>query len=84
MKKSTIMASTVIAAGTYFFTQCKCLKNSYYNIINKKIPESFDGYKIIQLSDKFINYSSFVLGILFLGCLMIRHLINSPIVQIQK
>ena len=51
MKKSTIMASTVIAAGTYFFTQCKCLKNSYYNIINKKIPESFDGYKIIQLSD---------------------------------
>ena len=40
--------------------------------------------KIIQLSDKFINYSSFVLGILFLGCFMIRHLINSPIVQIQK
>lgn len=40
--------------------------------------------KIIQLSDKFINYSSFVLGLLFLGCFMIRHLINSPIVQIQK
>lgn len=51
MKKSTILLPVIAATGAYFFTQCKYIKNSYYDIINDKIPESFNGYKIIQLSD---------------------------------
>lgn len=53
MKKSTLLIpSTILAAcGAYFFTQCKYLQNSYYNITNEKIPNEFDGFKIVQLSD---------------------------------
>lgn len=51
MKDTTLVASAIAAAGAYFFVQCKYLKNTYYNIYDEQIPKSFEGCKIVQLSD---------------------------------
>ena len=40
-------------------------------------------FQLIHLSDKWIDHGAFVIGILFLLCFIIRHVIHSPIVQID-
>ena len=39
--------------------------------------------QLLHLSDKWIDHGAFVIGILFLLCFIIRHVIHSPIVQID-
>jgi predicted MPP superfamily phosphohydrolase len=52
MKKTSLAAlATLCTAGTYFFTQCKIIKNTYYDIIDSNISKKFDNFKIVHLSD---------------------------------
>ena len=39
--------------------------------------------KMIHLSDKVMNNGAFIIGLLFLLCFIIRHMMHSPIVQID-
>ena len=39
--------------------------------------------QLLHLSDKWIDHGAFVIGILFLLCFIIRHMTQSPIVQID-
>ena len=40
-------------------------------------------FRFLHLSDKWIDHGAFVIGILFLLCFIIRHMTQSPIVQID-
>lgn len=40
-------------------------------------------FRLLHLSDKLIDRGAFVIGILFLLCFIIRHVTQSPIVQID-
>ena len=40
-------------------------------------------FRILHLSDRWINNGAFVIGILFLLCFISRHMAHSPIVQID-
>ncbi len=52
MKKIIACACVAaIAAGGYLYWGNNSLTVSRYTVVNGKIPESFDGFKIVQLSD---------------------------------
>ena len=52
MKKIIACACVAaIAAGGYLYWGNNSLTVSRYTVVNEKIPESFDGFKIVQLSD---------------------------------
>ena len=40
-------------------------------------------FRLLHLSDKWIDHGAFAIGILFLLCFIIRHVTHSPIVQID-
>lgn len=40
-------------------------------------------FRLLHLSDKWIDHGAFAIGILFLLCFIIRHMTQSPIVQID-
>ena len=40
-------------------------------------------FRILHLSDQWINHGALVIGILFLLCFILRHMTHSPIIQID-
>lgn len=62
MKKITIIFSIIclllILCGTYFYFENTTLEVSTYQIASNKIPNEFNNYKIIQISDFHNNTSS--------------------------
>lgn len=54
MKKLLIIICILVIVAllsVYFYHQNNFLQTTKFTVENKKIPESFDGYKIIQISD---------------------------------
>ena len=57
-----ILILIIIFAGTYYYAryiETRGLVVREYSVINKKIPESFHGFKIVQFSDTHYGMTTF-------------------------
>lgn len=51
IKLSQLIFGFIIASARFLWTEDKHIVTTYYKYSSKKIPKSFDGYKIVQVSD---------------------------------
>lgn len=50
-KKTLIVLLSILAVGVYLYWGNTAVQTSHYTYSNEKIPESFDDYKVVQVSD---------------------------------
>lgn len=50
-KKTLIVLLSILAVGVYLYWGNTAVQTSHFTYSNEKIPESFDDYKVVQVSD---------------------------------